>query len=93
MFSAVGQNGYMSKTNFNYRLACEVPEYSLAVALGEGIKVFDEEANLSIKESQIDDFWEFTAQFNLEDKTALEAYMIGAVFEKSVISVGGRKIE
>ena len=70
-----------------------MPEYSLAVALGEGIKVFDEEANLSIKESQIDDFWEFTAQFNLEDKTALEAYMIGAVFEKSVISVGGRKIE
>ena len=93
MFSALGQNSYMSKNNFNYRLACEVPEYSLAVALGEGIKVFDEEANLSIKESQIDDFWEFTAQFNLEDKTALEAYMIGAVFEKSVISVGGRKIE
>ena len=93
MFSALGQNGYMSTNNFNYRLACEVPEYSLAVALGEGIKVFDEEANLSIKESQVDDFWECTAQFNLEDKTALEAYMIGAVFEKSVISVGGRKIE
>tara|TARA_B100000902_G_C27217451_1_gene867795 strand:- start:478 stop:729 length:252 start_codon:yes stop_codon:yes gene_type:complete len=82
----------MSKNNFNYRLRCEVPEYTLAVALSEGIKVFDEEASVTIKESQVDDFWEFTAQFNLEDKSALEAYMIGAVFEKSVIKVGGRKI-
>ena len=93
MFSALGQNGYMSKHNFNYRLACEVPEYSLAVALTEGIKVFDEEASVTIKESQIDDFWELTAHFNLEDKTALEAYMIGSVFEKSVLQIGGRKIE
>ena len=85
-------DGYVSRNNFNYRLACEVPEYSLAVGLSEGIKVFDKEASITIKESQVDDFWEFTAQFNLEDKSALEAYMIGSVFEKSVIKIGGRRI-
>jgi len=77
---------------FNFKLGCEVPEYEFAKILADGIKQFDDEAEIHIKESQTDDFWELTAHFFLESKTGLEAYVIGTIFEKSVAQVGGRRL-
>lgn len=82
----------MSSETFKFKLGCAVPKYEYAQALADGIRLFDEDAYVHIKESQEDDFYEFIAQFNLEDKTGLEAFMIGSIFEKSVIQVGGRKL-
>ena len=78
--------------SFKFKIGCAVPKYEYAAALAEGIRLFDEDAYVHIKESQEDDFYEFIAQFNLDDKTGLEALMIGSIFEKSVIQVGGRKL-
>jgi hypothetical protein len=48
------QNGYMTHS-FNFKLACEVPKHEYALILAEGIREFDEEADIHIKESQGDD--------------------------------------
>ena len=52
-------------SSFSYRLGCAVPSYDNAQALAEGIRLFDEDAFVHIKESQDDDFWEIIALFNL----------------------------
>ena len=77
---------------FNFKLGCEVPKHEYALILAQGIREFDEEAEIHIKESQKDDFWELTANFYLEGNTGLEAYVVGSIFEKSVAQVGGRTL-
>ena len=87
----MGQNGYMAHS-FNFKLACEVPKHEYALILAEGIREFDEEADIHIKESQGDDYWELSANFYLEQKIGIEAYVVANMFEKSVLEVGGRPL-
>lgn len=79
--------------NFKFKLACAVPEYEFAQALAEGVRLFDDEAFVHIKESQDDDFWELNAYFNLYDQGPLQYAIIGTLFENSVKEVGGRKLQ
>ena len=73
-------------------MSCAVPEYEFAQALAEGVRVFDDEAFVHIKESQDDDFWELNAYFILLDQGPLQYAIIGTLFENSVREVGGRKL-
>lgn len=83
-------------SSFHFRLACAVPAYEQAEALATGIRLFDEQAFVHIKEAQEDDFWELVALFNLAGGQGalgrIQFSMISSLFVNSVAEVGGRKL-
>ncbi|MBO92363.1 MAG: hypothetical protein CMM27_10655 [Rhodospirillaceae bacterium] len=79
-------------SSFSYRLGCAVPSYDNAQALAEGIRLFDEDAFVHIKESQDDDFWEIIALFNLVNGGKLQFAIISLLFANSVKEIGGREL-
>ena len=79
-------------SSFSYRLGCAVPSYDNAQALADGIRLFDEDAFVHIKESQDEDFWEIIALFNLANGGKLQFAIIAMLFANSVKEIGGREL-
>jgi len=77
--------------SYRYRLGCAVPEYGMATALVLGVRLFDKEAFIHIKESQDDDYWDVVAMFNLTGE-ANQFAVLQHLFNNAVVSVGGREI-
>ena len=79
-------------SSFQFKLGCAVPSYDNAQALAEGIRLFDEDAFVHIKESQDDDFWEIVALFNLANGGQLQFGIISMLFSNSVKEIGVREL-
>ncbi len=77
--------------NYRYRLGCAVPEYQIATALVSGVRLFDEDAFIHIKESQDDDYWDVVALFNLTGGIG-QFHVLQHLFNNAVASAGGREI-
>ena len=82
----------MSPRSFRYRLACAVPAYDMADALAKGVRLFDNEAFVHIKESQDDDFWEIVCLFNLSRGSPEQFAVMTTLFTNAVEEVGGREL-
>ena len=77
--------------NYRYRLGCAVPEYEMATALVHGVRLFDADAFVHIKDSRDDDYWDIVAMFNLSGGAGQFA-VLQHLFNNAVVSVGGREI-
>jgi len=82
----------MPSRSFRYRLACAVPAYDMADALAKGVRLFDSEAFVHIKESQEDDFWEIVCLFSLQKGTSEQFAVMTTLFNNAVREVGGREL-
>jgi len=82
----------MPSRSFRYRLACAVPSYDMAEALAQGVRLFDNEAFVHIKESQEDDFWEIICLFNLKRGSPEQFNVMTVLFNNAVEEVGGREL-
>jgi len=78
--------------SFRYRLACAVPAYDMADALARGVRLFDDEAFVHIKEAQDDDFWEIVCLFNMMKGTPEQFAVMTLLFNNAVEEVGGREL-
>lgn len=85
-----GHNGVMP-VSFRFRLAASIPSYDLAQSLAEGVRLFDDEAFVHIKESHEDTFWDIHAMFNLSGGDA-QYLVLRLLFENAVDECGGREI-
>jgi hypothetical protein len=81
----------MSSAAYRYRLGCAVPLLETAQDLALGIRLFDKEAHVHIKESAEDDFWDIVALFNLDGGKAAFG-MLSLLFTNAVEQVGGREL-
>ena len=77
--------------SFRYRLAAAIPTYELAQSLAEGIRLFDDEAFVHIKESNDDALWDIHALFNLPGGDA-QYTVLRLLFVNAVDECGGREI-
>ena len=82
----------MPSRSFRYRLACAVPSYDMAEALAQGVRLFDNEAFVHIKESQEDDFWEIICLFNLKRGSPEQFNVMTVLFNNAVEEVVGREL-
>ena len=82
----------MPSRSFRYRLACAVPSYDMADALAKGVRLFDREAFVHIKEAQEDDFWEIVCLFNLTRGAPEQFNVMSVLFTNAVEEVGGREL-
>jgi hypothetical protein len=82
----------MSSRSYKYRLACAVPDYTMADALAKGVRLFDNEAFVHIKEAQDDDFWEIICLFSLQRGTPEQFSVMTTLFNNAVAEVGGREL-
>ena len=78
--------------SFRYRLAGAVPAYDMADALAKGVRLFDDEAFVHIKEAQDDDFWEIVCLFNLKRGSSEQFAVMTVLFNNAVQEVGGREL-
>lgn len=71
-------------------LAAQIPSYEAAVELAKGIRLFDKNAIVAIREGKnCDALWEFRAQFSL-DHAAIRYNDLRTLFKNSVESSGGK---
>ncbi len=63
----------------------------MATALVHGVRLFDADAFVHIKESRDDDYWDIVAMFNLSGGAGQFA-VLQHLFNNAVVSVGGREI-
>ena len=64
----------------------------MADALAKGVRLFDSEAFVHIKESQEDDFWEIVCLFSLQKGTSEQFAVMTTLFNNAVREVGGREL-
>jgi hypothetical protein len=64
----------------------------MAEALAQGVRLFDNEAFVHIKESQEDDFWEIICLFNLKRGSPEQFNVMTVLFNNAVEEVGGREL-
>ena len=82
----------MPSRSFRYRLSCAVPAYDMADALAKGVRLFDNQAFVHIKEAQEDDFWEIICLFNLKRGSPEQFNVMTVLFNNAVEEVGGREL-
>ena len=81
----------MPSAAYRYLLRCAVPLIETAQDLALGIRLFDKDAHVHIKESAEDDFWDIVALFNLDGGKAAFG-MLSLLFSNAVEQVGGRQL-
>jgi hypothetical protein len=64
----------------------------MADALAKGVRLFDNEAFVHIKEAQDDDFWEIICLFSLQRGTPEQFSVMTTLFNNAVAEVGGREL-
>jgi hypothetical protein len=64
----------------------------MAGALAAGVRLFDDEAFVHVKEAQDDDFWEVVCMFNLERGNSEQFAVMTLLFNNAVEEVGGREL-
>jgi hypothetical protein len=64
----------------------------MADALAKGVRLFDDEAFVHIKEAQEDDFWEIICLFNLKHGSPEQFNVMSVLFTNAVQEVGGREL-
>ena len=78
-------------STYRYRLGCAVPEYKMANDLADGVRLFDSDAFIHIKESNEDNYWDLVALFNLNGGM-VQYLLVNKLFAPSVTKVGGRQL-
>lgn len=76
-----------------FRLSARLPKYEMGVELAKGIRMFDDSANVQIREgTNVNSDWIFAAQFDLN--TGRIRYKdLQKMFKNSVEKVGGISID
>lgn len=76
-----------------FRLSARLPKYEMGVELAKGIRMFDDSANVQIREgTNVNGDWIFAAQFDLN--TGRIRYKdLQKMFKNSVEKVGGVSID
>ncbi len=64
----------------------------MADALAKGVRLFDDEAYVHIKEAQADDFWEIVCLFNLNRGSPDQFNVMSVLFTNAVEEAGGREL-
>ncbi len=76
---------------FQFKETAEVPAYDFAASLAQGIRLFDPDALVHIKESTESMMWDISVMFNLNGGNA-EYVMIHKLFSNAVASCGGEVV-
>jgi hypothetical protein len=72
-----------------FRLSAQVPKYEMASELAKGIRLFDSEASIAIREGRsVNCDWLFDASFDLNNNE-LRYRDLKVMFKNSVEAVGG----
>ena len=76
-----------------FRLSARLPRYEMGLDLAKGIRLFDSEASILIREGQnVNGDWVFIAKFNL-DSSRMRYEDLHTMFRNSVEAVGGALLE
>tara|TARA_R100000278_G_C5362699_1_gene126010 strand:- start:131 stop:382 length:252 start_codon:yes stop_codon:yes gene_type:complete len=76
---------------FRFKEAAEVPSYAFAASLAKGMRLFDPDAVVHIKESTESMMWDISVMFNLRGGNN-EYLMLRRIFSNAVESCGGEVV-